>query len=339
MRVKHRKTERGETNHDMSEIHCNKDQLKKPKPEGIRHPCDLCDSTFSSPGTLKTHKKLKHDGIEIAKHGEISQDMPEILFSELPKKPILEGIRHPCDLCDSTFSSPSGLKTHKKSKHDGIRYPCDECSSTYTSLGKLSRHNESKHQGIRFPCDRCDSIYTSDSSLKSHKKFKHDGIVYPCELCPSKYASQVLLDCHKKSKHQGIKYPCNQCEFTFTTPQGLTSHMQTRFPCDMCEATFSDFQSLERHRIVKHRSTKVELCNNSAMYIEDKFHEALEEIQTKKEDIFEEDPLSLPNTHLVKQEDVQTLVKMEKTDIEEDFTCKEEQEDVMETKMVKIVFR
>ena len=77
-----------------------------------------------------------------------------------------------CKECERTFSGPSGLWHHTKSKHEGVKYACNQCDYQATTQSHLTVHIQSKHEGVKYACNQCDYKGSKDS-LRNHLKMKH----------------------------------------------------------------------------------------------------------------------------------------------------------------------
>ena len=62
-----------------------------------------------------------------------------------------QGIKFPCNQCESKFTQNSSLKIHKMSVHDNIKYLCNLCDSKFTQKGHLNTHKMSVHESIKYP--------------------------------------------------------------------------------------------------------------------------------------------------------------------------------------------
>ena len=106
--------------------------------------CDKCEFTSRKAFQLKTHIKVKH-----------------------------EGIKHFCEQCDYSAPYTGGLKRHIKRVHEGLSYSCEYCDQKSTTRANLKLHTDAKHLGIKYPCDKCEFKCSQPGSLKIHKQSKH----------------------------------------------------------------------------------------------------------------------------------------------------------------------
>ena len=74
--------------------------------EGQKYPCNLCDYSFTDPGSLKQHKASIHDGI-----------------------------RYSCASCNYQATYPAAIRKQTKSKHEGKKYDRKLCVYKVTDLG------------------------------------------------------------------------------------------------------------------------------------------------------------------------------------------------------------
>ena len=64
-----------------------------------------------------------------------------------------------CNICNKQYTNRGTRWQHKTSANEGLRYPCDQCNSrSFTKTGKLRRHKASAHEGVRYPYDQCDLV-------------------------------------------------------------------------------------------------------------------------------------------------------------------------------------
>ena len=198
--------------------------------------CKSCGKCFTQKSSLKTHVKTVHKLFESESCSEsfIQANVFKNHIKAMHKKVKLKT----CDSCDKSFSTPIGLKLHKRTVHEKIRFDCNLCEKSFTQTTCLRIHKESIHEKIRINCDLCDQSFTQKGSLKNHKI----------------------------SVHQKIRFNCDFCEKSFTQSQNLKSHIKTihngnRFNCDSCDKSFSHSQSLRNHKMNAHNDTKIDLAD------------------------------------------------------------------------------
>ena len=196
-----------------------------------------------------------------------------------------------CQICDKTYNTKQGLKTHIESIHDGVRYPCSQCPYRASGKGTLKKHILFTHDKIGVTCMICDTKHRSETHLKRHIAEKHEKLkvscsqcsfqttnkytlawhiknihtanreLYRCEICENEYVSKNALQQHIATKHEGKRYPCDACHVLFSEPKSLKLHVKTiheniRIPCNLCETTHSSKQHLKHHIENKHEGVK-----------------------------------------------------------------------------------
>ena len=75
-----------------------------------------------------------------------------------------------CDLCNKTFSSPSGYWMHKK-MHQGGKGGCPQCTvcgKHFQGASYLKKHMRTHSDHRAFSCDVCGKAYKHEKSLKIH---------------------------------------------------------------------------------------------------------------------------------------------------------------------------
>lgn len=81
-------------------------------------------------------------------------------------------VRHPCDICGSTFATRSGLTDHVESLHkDVVPHLCHHCGKSFKRRRDLGAHVK-LHEGVgvekQFGCDLCGKMFSRKSNLKAH---------------------------------------------------------------------------------------------------------------------------------------------------------------------------
>ena len=93
----------------------------------------------------KTLKKIKRE----------IQDMPDVedfvyeeeSSSELPGIKTESG-KYACDKCEYQAFKIRDVDRHIQAKHEGIKLPCNLCEHTYSFPSGLKRHQRKAHTGI-----------------------------------------------------------------------------------------------------------------------------------------------------------------------------------------------
>lgn len=79
--------------------------------------------------------------------------------------------KYPCDLCSTSFKTPSGLRLHKQVKHkDKPTLSCELCGKIMYSKINLEGHMN-QHNGLKpHNCHFCTKSFSYKQSLKAHEK-------------------------------------------------------------------------------------------------------------------------------------------------------------------------
>jgi KRAB domain-containing zinc finger protein len=125
------------------------------KTDNTRVPCDMCNKTFASHTTLKSHQKYAH-----------SKERNE-----------------QCTYCDEKFKQKRDLRLHLASIHDVDQsrekygepcekevFKCGNCESTFGYKKNLNAHIRTKHKASveRFKCEECQSDFRDKRTLVDH---------------------------------------------------------------------------------------------------------------------------------------------------------------------------
>ena len=162
------------------EIHVK--DLHAKKLSEVLNKCDLCDKTFQNFSTLKSHKKIVHEGERRAE----------------------------CDQCGKTFTRLKGLRDHIRVIHEGIKdFECDVCGKGFGILKNLTVHIRTVHEGHRdYICADCGKTFGHTSTLKDHYDRFHGGKpvkprkLVECKICKKSVQGSSNLSRHMKNVHQ-----------------------------------------------------------------------------------------------------------------------------------------
>ena len=112
--------------------------------------CEQCSQVFKSREGLRRHILL-HDSLR-----EFSCSLCNLRYEEISSKNRHMKMYHNdniptlnCTLCEKTFKTERGIKSHKRQVHDRERnHNCADCSSKFINRSKLNRHARRVHLKI-----------------------------------------------------------------------------------------------------------------------------------------------------------------------------------------------
>ena len=58
--------------------------------------------------------------------------------------------KYKCFICDSSYSTKSGLKQHEDSIHKNLKFDCKDCGKQFTQKSGLVRHIDSFHKDKKY---------------------------------------------------------------------------------------------------------------------------------------------------------------------------------------------
>nr|QSX72306.1 metal regulatory transcription factor 1 [Halisarca dujardinii] len=177
---------------------------------------------------------------------------------------ILFGTRFECkeDGCNRTYSTPSNLRTHRKTHEGDLPHKClsDGCEKSFLTSYQLKNHDRS-HTGERpYQCEEngCEKRYSTPFRLKAHKRV-HTGNTFNCPAlrCNKQFTTKSDLKKHERI-HTGEKpYECeaNGCGKKFTASHHLKVHQSTHTDERpyLCEENGCPKRFKTRHQLVSHQ--------------------------------------------------------------------------------------
>ncbi|XP_067663982.1 zinc finger protein 626-like [Haliotis asinina] len=142
------------------------------RPQSKVYPCDMCDKTYVSQTTLKTHMRV-HSG--------------EKSFS--------------CPFCDKMFLYEGNMKTHMRTHTGEKPFNCEECGKSFSQSGTLKKHLR-MHSGEKpFKCEFCDKTFAYSENLIPHRRVHSRERPFQCHLCEKVFSQPGSLKTHLKSQH------------------------------------------------------------------------------------------------------------------------------------------
>ena len=149
---------------------------------GVQLSCDQCGHQSTTPGNLRRHIQIKHEGVKF--------QCDQCLFQANRKDRLKEHVNnthsaslksllsaatecYSCKYCDKKLSTKAGIQQHVQKAHNESKFPCDQCSHQASSTSNLRRHIKVKHEGVKYECDQCEYKAPTKYGLKDHKHNKH----------------------------------------------------------------------------------------------------------------------------------------------------------------------
>ena len=97
---------------------------------------------------------------------------------------------HACDVCDKSFSEPSGLKRHRLKHKEEKAFLCKHCSKYFSDSNLQSHHTEDRPVS----CDKCEKLFKTKAEVQAHQivqvklfKFRH------CKLTSKRLSELKIL--------------------------------------------------------------------------------------------------------------------------------------------------
>uniref|UniRef100_M3ZVJ2 C2H2-type domain-containing protein n=1 Tax=Xiphophorus maculatus TaxID=8083 RepID=M3ZVJ2_XIPMA len=226
--------------------------------------CDQCDSAFQLQSSLTNHKQTHrlHDlSCSVCVQTFSSQTR---LLRHLQTHSA-EGAEciYRCLFCDQSFSDRvklvpppcagvTQLRIHQRS-HSSRSYQCDQCDKSYSSVTGLQSHRATHSGDNRFLCPQCGKCFKTCDGLEGHLRTHSGERPFRCPYCPKDFTAHAGLSVHVR-QHTGEKpYVCTVCGKAWPSGGDLQKHMRTHtgerpYVCQECGKAFSISCHLTEHR-------------------------------------------------------------------------------------------
>ena len=248
----------------------------------LEYKCDVCEETFKSVPTLKSHYTTIHDRLSYSEQDNYENE-ENTVKCDICEKSIkkyyvykhkqevhLNGRTFSCNVCNQSFVSKNQLASHTRECHSGFIFKCDKCRGKFQTKRALHLHIETHlTKPAQSKCGICGKAF---KNLKSHKKRVHTLNISKCQMCDKSYKTKGSLERHHIQKHTNTKqiHKCNYCNKTFSQKGCLKRHksivhLEGTLPlkCESCEKRFVSSYFLKQHSVFHNSvgSFQCELCD------------------------------------------------------------------------------
>ena len=188
-----------------------------------------------------------------------------------------------CDFCAEVFTREENLERHKNHVHypQEEKFSCSDCGKKFQRKDNFDRHQSLLHlssESEKIACDLCASKFSLKANLDRHNRLslnKDGSHRFQCSDCDEKFCTGKILKEHHNREH--VTLSCEDCGLSFAAKSSLDLHMKSKknLPCDKCDAILCNFKSLNHHKEEVHNTNKCDLCNNSYLPEQLKYHKLM----------------------------------------------------------------
>ncbi|CAG9822621.1 unnamed protein product [Phaedon cochleariae] len=191
-----------------------------------------------------------------------------------------------CNICQKSFRSISGLRTHLKSHDEEKPYVCTECKKAFKVYGSLMHHIRTHSGEQPYECKECGKKYKQAGTLRAHMRIHTGSKPFLCTICGRGFRQAPDLTYHMRTHTKEKPYMCNVCGRRMSMQCHLVQHMRSHtgekpFKCSECDKAFPSSTRLKRHSIVHTGAKPFEchLCHkrfnrSSGLRVHEKTHSA-----------------------------------------------------------------
>lgn len=175
---------------------------------------------------------------------------------------------HNCDKCPATFTTSTGLRTHRFVHKQMRDFVCniEGCSAAFKCNESLKRHLNSHLRLRKYECTDCHRDFTDSYKLKRHRQSFHVPLdpaqQASCPICGKTFKSSHYMQKHL-IYHEPPKFICEICNKGYHSPVNLKSHIKSShggakdFNCKYCESSYFKKSHLNRHIMTAHMKQKI----------------------------------------------------------------------------------
>ena len=201
--------------------------------------CHICSKVFSDTTRMKRHLLSHSDKKPFKCHlcgwgFHQKTNMERHLASHT--KP---GEGHPCNYCNSWFTTKSVVSLHIRDAHQGkpatktSRYEDDDNYSPHKTqenhVKKLTRPDTIQTIGgeddlSNLKCNICGKTFVKKTNLKHHLMLHRGEKPWKCHICGWRFVQKCNLKKHIETHSSGI-YKCPHCDIKFASKGAVSGHI------------------------------------------------------------------------------------------------------------------
>ncbi|CAG7733936.1 unnamed protein product [Allacma fusca] len=152
---------------------------------------------------------------------------------------------------------------YKDHKSTATRIPCNQCDKTFCTISGLNSHITNIHlKRFKLYCEICGAGFQLPCDLKRHLDGVHtDEKKFECDICHLRFKRSHQLLYHRRNHTGEFPFVCEVCGKAFTAPEKLKRHsvvhaQVNRFPCHICGKLFKSSHYVYNHIYTTHYGNK-----------------------------------------------------------------------------------
>lgn len=208
--------------------------------------CTICNKEFDNATALERHK-VWHGSLKVyapgtSKSRKVKDNLSNASLAKFKKQNKMK--KFLCDHCPKSFSSPSGLRYHKKALKRTQKYECALCNKEFCEKTILRHHmdiihlnpqHEKKRSGRKpknpefhhagpYICETCGASLKTKGSYERHQYVHTDVKDVACHVCGKMFACKQYLATHMLMHTKRGAYICKFCNKAYNSRTGLLYH-------------------------------------------------------------------------------------------------------------------
>lgn len=181
--------------------------------------CPECNLEFDTLKACKLHRrKHKNESVTDMEKFHCTLCMRKFnrkssYTNHMKNHDMKSNVKFTCDTCKREFQHKAHLDNHILSVHTREKgHPCELCNTNFSTEESLDLHKESHKIEKKHQCKLCSKAFYMLSTLNDHMRTHTGEKPFLCSVCGRGFSQKTNLAQHMR-RHQGLKpFKCDDCD-------------------------------------------------------------------------------------------------------------------------------